>query len=148
MSDSFDRFLRWYCADRLDERLRQAAAEWLVLTALGLSPEHQDLPEALAVSSALQAPWFHGPGQESSPVVFPVPESPPAWLLFALWGPPHPGDQPAQPLLHRDWLFWLVPRNQLHPERRRIGLNPLRRAQGDGVEYAALPPLLAQRLPL
>ena len=34
----FDRLLRWYCADRLDERLRQACGHWILLTALGLDP--------------------------------------------------------------------------------------------------------------
>ena len=62
----FDRLLRWYCADRLDERLRQACGHWILLTALGLDPTQCGLPSGVGLSTAL--------GFGAMPAVFALPE--------------------------------------------------------------------------
>jgi len=125
----FDRLLRWYCADRLDERLRQACGHWILLTALGLDPTQGSLPGGVVLSTALH----HG----SAPVVFALPEGPFAVVVFGLWQPPMVEDtasavEPLDPLQRDHWRFWVVSSRHLHPERRTIGLNPLIRAHGEG----------------
>ena len=146
--NEFDRFLRWYCADLLDERLRHASGQWLLSAALGLEPERQGLPPGLALSTALLAPAADpDPEPESEPpVVFPISAAAQGLVVFALWRPPP--HQPLQPLAVEQWLFWPVLRRHLHAERRTIGLRPLQRAQGDGLSHGALqrqlPALLAE----
>lgn len=80
-------------------------------------------------------------------MVFERPESSAAVQLFGLWQEPDPPGEP-HPLNRDQWLFWVVPSRQLHPERRSMGLNPLRRAHGEGLTSAQLAerllPLLAQ----
>ena len=130
----FDRFLRWYCADLLNEGLRQASGQWLLCAALGLEPEHQGLPAGLSFSTALLSP--RAQPEPEPPVVFALPADPQPLVVFALWQPPP--SQPLEPLAREQWLFWPVPRRQLHAERQTIGLRPLLRAQGDGLSHGQL----------
>ena len=150
--NDFDRFLRWYCADLLDERLRHASGHWLLCAALDLEPERQELPPELALSTALLASVADSDSDSAAdpasepPVVFAIPASAQGLVVFALWRPPQ--QQPLQPLAAEQWLFWPVLRRHLHAERRSIGLRPLQRAQGEGLSHGALqgrlPALLAE----
>ena len=128
----WDQLLRWYCRDLRDERLRQACGHWVVLSALGIDPTRETFPPDLALSTAM-APFRDLDGAVV-PVVFDLPDGPAPLQLFGLWLAPEDGagaEQP-HPLNREQWLFWVVPSRQLHPDRRSIGLKPLRRAHGDG----------------
>ncbi|MEY4430584.1 MAG: hypothetical protein RLZZ533_520 [Cyanobacteriota bacterium] len=134
----WDQLLRWHCRDLLDERLRQACAHWIVLTAIGLDPTQQPLPPGLALSTAV-AP-FRDLDAATGPVVFDLSDGPAPLQLFGLWLAPADAAAPLEvhPLNREQWLFWLVPSRQLHPDRRSIGLKALRRAHGDGLGTAQL----------
>ena len=121
----WDQLLRWHCSDLRDERLRQACGLWIVLTALGRDPSREPPPEGLAVSTAMASAERASAG----PVVFPLPQGPAPVQVFGLW---QPAEALEDPLQRERWLFWVVPKRQLHAERRSIGLNPLQRAHGQG----------------
>jgi hypothetical protein len=55
-----------------------------------------------------------------------------------------PGDAVADPQDPAQWLFWLVPRQRFHAERQSIGLQPLLRAQGEGLSREQLADALVQ----
>lgn len=129
--NEWDRLLRWHCGDLRDERLRQACGLWIVLNALGRDPSREAAPEGLAVSTALA----HADLASAGPVVFPLPQGPAAVQVFGLW---RPATELEDPLQRERWLFWVVPKRQLHAERRSIGLNPLLRAHGEGWPAAHL----------
>jgi hypothetical protein len=131
----FDRLLRWYCADRLDERLRQACGHWILLTALGLDPTQCGLPSGVGLSTAL--------GFGAMPAVFALPEETFAVVVFGLWQPPmldvtSTATEPLDPLNRDHWRFWVVSSRHLHPDRRSIALNPLMRAHGEGQAFSGL----------
>lgn len=139
----WDQLLRWHCRDLLDERLRQACGQWIVLSALGLDPTQHPLPPGLALTTA-RAP-FADLDAATGPVVFDLAAGPAPLQLFGLWlapadaVPPQDG-HPLQghPLNREQWLFWPVPSRQLHSDRRSMGLKALRRAHGDGCGSSAL----------
>lgn len=134
----WDQLLRWYCRDLHEERLRQACAQWIVLSALGLDPTQHPLPPGVALTTAM-AP--HGDlDAAAGPVVFDLPDGPAPLQLFGLWlvSAEAAGTPQALPLNRDQWLFWVVASRQLHPDRRSIGLKALRRAQGEGCGPAAL----------
>ena len=145
MSD-FEAFLRWRCTDPFDPGLRHAYSQWLVLQALGMDPAGLPPPGdagptrlalprgSLGLSSAA---WFQSlqqplPGAVSFAL---EPGSVEAWLL-ALLDEPDPQRASLSDL--QQWRFWVVPSARLHPERRSIGLQPLRRAHGDGMPWSRL----------
>ena len=139
----WDQLLRWHCRDLLDERLRQACGQWIVLSALGLDPTQHPLPPGVALTTA-RAP-FTDLDAAAGPVVFDLADGPAPLQLFGLWlapaadASPHGASpQGGHPLNREQWLFWAVPSRQLHPDRRSIGLKALRRAHGDGVRSSAL----------
>ena len=144
-----DAFLRWHCSNPLAEELREAYLHWLVLHALGLDPGTAradgigseqllwfgDLSLALASAAYFQ----HPAQQDPSPISFKLTAlQADAQLLGLLEGSP-PSTLEGLDLFDPDqWRFWVVPSRALHAERLSIGLNPLRRAQGDGVLLADL----------
>lgn len=140
--EEWDQLLRWLHRDLLDERLRQACGQWILLSALGFDPSRDPLPAGLALSTAM-APQADAEGA-APPVVFPLPEGPAPVQVFGLWLLPPADAQPdgRHPLVRECWRFWVVPGRQVHPDRRSMGLNPLRRAHGEGCST----PELADRL--
>jgi len=138
-------FLRWSHPDLLEERLLHCAAIWQVLEALAIDPAAVPPPArgpvsplewqglSLLISSARVLP--------DRPTVFSLGSSTPAALLLCLL---EPGEAAADSLDSAQWQFWLVPRQRFHAERQSIGLQPLLRAQGDGLSREQLAGALAE----
>jgi hypothetical protein len=151
--EDLDAFLRWQAGPLLDSRLRNPYAEWLVHRALGLDPGDYRRGDgrlslngntrSLAVSSAasLKAPHQDNPAAISFSLEQREADRAITAWVFALLAEQDP-DRVA-PQDPNQWRFWVVPSQRLHPERRSIGLQPLRRAFGEGHGYAALPQLIA-----
>lgn len=140
-----DTFLRWSHPDLLEERLLHCAAIWQVLEALAMDPAAVPPPArgpvsplewqglSLLISSARVAP--------DRPTVFSLGSATSTAQLLCLL---EPGDATEDPLDPDQWLYWLVPRQRFHAERQSIGLQPLLRAQGEGVSRDQLAVALAQ----
>ena len=152
MTGDLNSFLQWCHPDLLVERLRHASACWLVLQALDLDPARHPAPDEGSIS-VIGAPM--GPlaissmlmprSAEPPPRVRPFPLEParaPLWVLALLQ---EQEVQPTDPLDPQQWLFWLVPASHFHAERRSIGLQPLVRAHGEGLDWAGLQTALKQR---
>ncbi|MFQ6538236.1 MULTISPECIES: hypothetical protein [Aphanothece] len=151
--EDLDAFLRWQAGPLLESRLRSAYAEWLVHRALGRDPgDHrrgdgllslEGGRRSLAVSSAA---FLTAPHQDTPAAVsFSLEQREAhrditAWVFCLLAEQDPLRVAPQDP---NQWRFWVVPSQRLHPDRRSIGLQPLRRAFGDGHGYGALPQLLA-----
>lgn len=138
-------FLRWCHPDLLEERLRHACACWHVLLALGLDPSRFPPPDGgsisvihapaggLGISSAL---LLDSDEARHRPQPFVLdPSRAPLWVLALLQDQPGEAIDPLDP---GQWLFWVVPAARFHGERRSIGLQPLIRAHGDGLDWADL----------
>ena len=140
--EEWDQLLRWLHRDLLDDRLRQACGQWILLSALGFDPSRDPLPAGLALSTAMAPPL--PPDGGGVPVVFPLPEGPAPLQLFGLWRPPSADAEadPQHPLVRERWWFWVVPGRQVHAERRSMGLKPLQRAHGEGFPSSELAPRL------
>lgn len=147
-----DAFLRWTTGDLLAPANRAAYAEWLVHRALGADPGRyrREAPVqlragalALAVRSA--ACVLSRDQQQPAAISFAIEERAATAFVFCLLMEQDP--QLADPLNLSQWLFWVVPTVRLHPERRSIGLQPLIRAHGDGVDFGGLAALLASLQP-
>ena len=146
---SLDAFLRWSHPDLLDERLLHCSAHWQVIQTLGLGCTDIAAPDegpvsllrwsgpGLAISSASAA--------QPRSVSFNLGSRAVAVHLFCLFDPGE-HDHP-DPLDASAWRFWVVANSRLHPERRTLGLQPLIRAEGEGLGIATLAAALAVHLP-
>ncbi len=132
-------FLRWSHPDLLEERLLQCAAIWQLLDLLSIGPEAVPPPArgavsplewqglSLFISSARVLP--------DRPTVFSLGSSTADALVFCLL---EPAEAVADPMDPAQWQFWLVPRQRFHADRQSIGLQPLLRAQGEGLSRVEL----------
>jgi hypothetical protein len=140
-----DTFLRWSHPDLLEERLLHCAAIWQVLEALAIDPAAVPPPARGPVSpltwNGLSLLISSARVQPDRPTVFNLGSSTATALLLCLL---EPGEAPADPQDPAQWLFWLVPRQRFHAERQSIGLQPLLRAQGEGLSREQLADALAQ----
>ncbi|UPM50585.1 hypothetical protein MY494_01960 [Synechococcus sp. A10-1-5-1] len=149
-------FLEWNTPDLLADDVREASCHWLVLKGLELDPgpskPNVDLQSLvlplkswqLAISTAA----FYSSADQLKPgtVQFRIPGGEATTLLFALLG--ESTSAPTNPLEPAQWLFWLVPTAKLHPDRQSIGLNPLKRAFGEGLTFDALLARLQPKRPV
>lgn len=150
-----DAFLRWYCADLLDVRTREAYAEWLVIQALGLDPGPLRLPGdaqqlrygslSLAVASAALVPPRLAPQARSIPISFAIEQRDADVHVFCLLA--EEDAAVADPQQRNQWRFWVVPTRRLNAERRTIGVQPLIRAHGEGLRHDQLRPVIEALLP-
>ena len=140
-----DTFLRWSHPDLLEERLLHCAAIWQVLEALAINPAAVPPPARGPVSpltwNGLSLLISSARVQPDRPTVFNLGSSTATALLLCLLDP---GDAVADPQDPAQWLFWLVPRQRFHAERQSIGLQPLLRAQGEGLIREQLADALVQ----
>jgi hypothetical protein len=136
-----DAFLRWSHPDLLDERLLQGCAIWQVMAALSLPPDMHPSPRQAGPSVLTWSgrQWSISCARECPP-------KPPSFVLgpaaadihvFCLLNKAMPVAD-LDPLDSRQWLFWVVAASSLNANRRSIGCQPLMRAHGDGLTFAAL----------
>ena len=131
-------FLQWNTPNLLADEIREASCHWLLLKGLGLDPgqgrpcadlQSLVLPMEEWQLSITTAAFYSAPEQqEPNPIQFRIPLTAANALVFALFS------GQTTPLDPAEWSFWLVPVSKLHPERQTMGLNPLMRAFGEGVD--------------
>jgi hypothetical protein len=136
-----DAFLRWSHPDLLDDRLVQGCAIWHVMAALSLPPDMHPSPRQAgpSVLTWSDRQWSVSCARECTPkspsfVLGPVAAD---VHVFCLLHKPMPMAD-LDPLDSRQWLFWVVAASSLNANRRSIGCQPLMRAHGDGLPFAAL----------
>jgi len=147
-----DAFLRWCCANPYAEEVREAYLHWLVLHALELEPKpgqvrHEqpwrdqlialrDLTLALSSAAYIQ----HPEQQQPQSISFKLWAFQADYQVLGLLEGSTPQSLQGLDLFDvTQWRFWVVPSRDLHPDRRSIGLNPLRRSHGEGLVYGELP---------
>jgi hypothetical protein len=139
-----DAFLLWNSGNLMENRTREAYAEWLVHQALGLDPgNHRTEWAAVDVtfgsitlevkSAAFVQSWSQ---ERPSTISFPIEQRAATAYVFCLLA--EEDRELVDPQNVSQWLFWVVPTAKLHVDRRSIGLQPLIRTHGEGLRYEEL----------